>query len=60
LCPATASSTSHATSTSGTNSFSSTPWWNRLTVADELDAAGYAPADIDRVLLTQTSTTSAD
>ncbi len=27
-------------------------WWNRPTVRDELDALGYAPADLDRVLLT--------
>jgi len=27
-------------------------WWNRPTIRDELRAAGYVPADIDRVLVT--------
>jgi len=27
-------------------------WWNRPTIRDELDAVGYGPADLDRVLLT--------
>lgn len=27
-------------------------WWNRPTIADELRGVGYAPGDIDRVLLT--------
>ncbi|MDS0258975.1 MBL fold metallo-hydrolase [Haloarcula sp. S1CR25-12] len=27
-------------------------WWNRPSIADELDAVGYGPGDLDRVLLT--------
>ncbi|WP_277541472.1 MBL fold metallo-hydrolase [Haloarcula laminariae] len=27
-------------------------WWNRPTIGDELDAVGYGPTDLDRVLLT--------
>jgi glyoxylase-like metal-dependent hydrolase (beta-lactamase superfamily II) len=27
-------------------------WWNEPTIRDELDAVGYGPADLDRVLLT--------
>ncbi|MFC7020768.1 MULTISPECIES: MBL fold metallo-hydrolase [Haloarcula] len=27
-------------------------WWNEPTIVDELAAAGYAPADLDRVLIT--------